>query len=310
MTHHEQDIALLQMVKGCTFGKNAPDKFVGDFTAAFLVRTLRIAIEDSASYLSKFSAFNGNWVGKFTASVRQNDGKQSAVLLVPKSFVQPFKNLRNRPCRVPVPQKGQHEGGVAEEHCKQHLATLAALYRIDFHDGNIRIGCGVFQKIFIGPAQVALLVYPYRGFPFAHLVADLSGQIHISYGQKTGIHIIVDGPLVQHDFVAIIHADLVNGLSLLNERRDDPVDSLKLRWRHSKALPGLAAGRFILFLGEFCFVKVPLQFADLTLLAAVADIRRLVQLGALCFLEVGTGLKALGLEAGTSRYLFARLTSA
>lgn len=48
MTHHEQDIALLQMVKGCTFGKNAPDKFVGDFTAAFLVRTLRIAIEDSA----------------------------------------------------------------------------------------------------------------------------------------------------------------------------------------------------------------------------------------------------------------------
>ena len=94
MTHHEQDIALLQMVKGCTFGKNAPDKFVGDFTAAFLVRTLRIAIEDSASYLSKFSAFNGNWVGKFTASVRQNDGKQSAVLLVPKSFVQPFNLYR------------------------------------------------------------------------------------------------------------------------------------------------------------------------------------------------------------------------
>ena len=43
MTHHEQDIALLQMVKGCTFGKSAPDKFVGDFTAAFLVRTLRIS---------------------------------------------------------------------------------------------------------------------------------------------------------------------------------------------------------------------------------------------------------------------------
>ena len=99
----------------------------------------------------------------------------------------------------------------------------------------------------------------------------------------------------------------MNGLSLLNERRDDPVDSLKLRWRHSKALPGLAAGRFILFLGEFCFVKVPLQFADLTLLAAVADIRRLVQLGALCFLEVGTGLKALGLEAGMTHFSVRKL---
>lgn len=42
MAHHEQDIALLQMVKGCTFGKNAPDKFVCNLTAALLVRTLGI----------------------------------------------------------------------------------------------------------------------------------------------------------------------------------------------------------------------------------------------------------------------------
>lgn len=111
MTHHEQNIALLQVVKGCTFGKNPPDKFVGDFTAALLVGTLRITIKDPTAHLSKFDALNGNRVGKFTATVRQNDGKQSAVLLVPKSFVQPVENLCNRPCRVPVPQKCQYEGG-------------------------------------------------------------------------------------------------------------------------------------------------------------------------------------------------------
>ncbi len=60
MAHHEQDIALLQMVKGCTFGKNAPDKFVGDLTATLLVRTLRITIEDSAAYFSRLGTLNGS----------------------------------------------------------------------------------------------------------------------------------------------------------------------------------------------------------------------------------------------------------
>ena len=43
-----------------------------------------------------------------------------------------------------------------------------------------------------------------------------------------------------------------------------------------KTLPGFTAGRLILILSKFCFVKVLLQFADLTLLAAVTDIRRFV----------------------------------
>lgn len=103
MAHYEQDIALLQTVKRCAFGKNTPDKFVGNLAAALLVGTLRITIKDPAAHLSKFGALNGNRVGKFTASVRQNDGKQSAVLLVPKGFVQPVEKLCNRPCRVSFP---------------------------------------------------------------------------------------------------------------------------------------------------------------------------------------------------------------
>ena len=63
MAHHEQDIALLQMVKGCTFGKNTPDKFVGNLAAALLVRTLGITIEDSAAYFHKPGTLNGDQVG-------------------------------------------------------------------------------------------------------------------------------------------------------------------------------------------------------------------------------------------------------
>ena len=84
MAHHEQNVALLQVVKGCTFWKNTPDKLVCDFTAALLVGTLGIAIKDPAAHLSKLGTLNGERVGKLTASVRENYWKQSA-----KSF----KNL-------------------------------------------------------------------------------------------------------------------------------------------------------------------------------------------------------------------------
>ena len=45
MAHHEQNVALLQVVKGCTFWKNTADKFMCDLTAAFLVGALWIAVD-------------------------------------------------------------------------------------------------------------------------------------------------------------------------------------------------------------------------------------------------------------------------
>ena len=75
MTHHEQDIALLQMVKGCTFGKNAPDKFVGDCTAAFLVRTLRVTVEHSSPTLIVPIEFNAQRVCKLASAVGYNHGE-------------------------------------------------------------------------------------------------------------------------------------------------------------------------------------------------------------------------------------------
>ena len=105
---------------------------------------------------------------------------------------------------------------------------------------------------------MTLLVYPYRWFLLAHFVAYFPGQIHVSHRQKSGIHIVVDGSFVQHDFIRVIHADLVNGLPLLNKRGDDLVDPIQFCRCYSKTLAGLAAGRFIFSLSGFCFVKMTL----------------------------------------------------
>ena len=79
------------MVKGCTLGKDAPNELMGDFTAALLVRALWIAVENPAPYFSEFGALNGYGVSKFTASVCQDNWEQTAILFVPKGFIQPMK---------------------------------------------------------------------------------------------------------------------------------------------------------------------------------------------------------------------------
>ena len=64
-------VTLLQMIKGSPLWKNTSDKLVCNLTAALLVGTLRITIENSASNFSPSGAFNGYRVSKFAAPVSQ-----------------------------------------------------------------------------------------------------------------------------------------------------------------------------------------------------------------------------------------------
>lgn len=122
------------MVKGCTLGKDSANELMGDFTAALLVRALRIAVENPAPYFSEFGTLNGYGVSKFAASVCQDNWEQTTILFVSKNVIQPFKNLRDRPCSVSVSQECQHEIRVAEEYRQQHLAAFASLYRVNLHN--------------------------------------------------------------------------------------------------------------------------------------------------------------------------------
>lgn len=93
------------MVKGHTLGKDSANELMGDFTAALLVRALWIAVENPAPYFSEFGTLNGYGVSKFAASVCQDNWEQTAILFMSKNVIQPFKNLRDRPCSVSVSQE-------------------------------------------------------------------------------------------------------------------------------------------------------------------------------------------------------------
>ena len=72
---------------------------------------------------------------------------------------------------------------------------------------------------------MALLVYTQGLLLFPGSVANLSGQIQVADRKQSCIYVVVDGSFIQHDEVCIVGADLVNGLSPLDKRRDDIVDS-------------------------------------------------------------------------------------
>lgn len=87
MAHHKQDVALPQRIKGCIFRENPANEFMRNLAATLLVGTLRITVENSAPYLTKFGTLNGYRIGKFTASVSQYNGEQTAILFVTKRLI-------------------------------------------------------------------------------------------------------------------------------------------------------------------------------------------------------------------------------
>ena len=78
MAHYEIDVALLQMIKGCTLRQNTAIKYM-NLAAALMVRTLWVAVKYSAANLTVFGAFNRYRVSEFASSVRQKNGKYPAI---------------------------------------------------------------------------------------------------------------------------------------------------------------------------------------------------------------------------------------
>uniref|UniRef100_UPI003AF08E41 hypothetical protein n=1 Tax=Dysosmobacter sp. TaxID=2591382 RepID=UPI003AF08E41 len=70
---------LLKVIKRFAFRQNTPNQFVGYFDAAFLIRGTGIAIENKTAKLIVFILFDGDRIAELTATVSQNDRKESTI---------------------------------------------------------------------------------------------------------------------------------------------------------------------------------------------------------------------------------------
>ena len=89
----------------------------------------------------------------------------------------------------------------------------------------------------------------------------------------------------------------MNRLSLLDQRRNNVVDSPQLGRLSSKALATLTADGLVLILGKLCIIAMPSEFTVASFFASIADIRRLAEFESYHLLKVLTDSKALDLNA-------------
>ena len=163
MTHHKQNIPLPQMVKGYALRDDTENKFMCNLTATLLSGMLRIAVENSArTSPNSVYAIATESVNLLFLSVNMIWNRRQYCSC--SRALYNHSNLYSKPCSVPVSQEYQHEFGTAEK------------YRIDLHEGDIRIDCCVLKKIFLGSSEIALFIYPYRRFLPAHLERTFLGK--------------------------------------------------------------------------------------------------------------------------------------
>ena len=301
MAHQKINVLLGEAVEAHPLGKHSANHLVRNLAAAFLVGTLRVAIKDFRSHGSLRVVFDGGGIRELAPPVCQKDGKQLTEHLPPKDLVHVVKTTRDRPGVVSFPKEREHERTVREIDGQEDTASLASFDGIHFHGIDVRNGLQISQVILIGASLVALLIHAHSPFLFAYPVADFSRKINVADGKEPCVNVVVNGLLVQHDRVRVGGADMMDGLSLPHQGRDDAVEACNLLAGNGKTLAAFAELRFVFSLRLLGRIQLPLQAARASLLASEADVRRLAQPSADLFLVVRTMcVAALAPIAGVS----------
>ena len=282
-----------EAIERSPFGENSADHFVGYLTGALLIGALGITKEDAAAELAGgYVALNGQRISKLAAPVGKDDRKERLKHFSAEDRVKGIEDFRHRSGCVVIPQKCEHEPAVGEEDGEQDFPAPSAFNGVHLDNSGVRIGGHVFKIILVGSPQVALFVYPNRFLLFADTVANFSRQVDVAHGEQTGVDVVVDRLLIQHDLVGVVRADMMNGLPLLNQWGDDVIDAPQFFRRGGDPLTAFAACGLVLFLRSLGVIQVTAKRAAISFFATITDIRRLLVLWAELLFEVFADFEA------------------
>ena len=225
---------------------------------------------------------------------------------MPQLLVEAIENVCDRFGGVVVPNEGEHKGTVSEINSQEYLAAFTAFHGVHLNYRNIRIGFNVLQEVIIGSSYVTLLVDPNGLFLLPDAKAHLPRKVDISGSEKSGIDVVVDGLLVQHDLGTMLDADVVYGMPLLHQRGNDSVNTLQFLIRDSKALAAFTAYVLVFLLGVLGIVEMPLVLAAMPFRTSITDIRGFQNSEAMTFHVFSAGfITSLAAGAAVLAELFA-----
>ena len=240
MVHHPCDVFLSQIVKAGSFRKYAADEFMVDLDRTFLVGTACIAVKDVCpaepiAFDNVFPIFDLLGVGEFASVVGQNDRKQPIEPQSAELLIQAVKDVEDRLLRIGIPKESQHEAGFHKVDCQKTLAADFPNDGIHLDNRGIRVFLHERFELLVRAADPAALVYlEFRFFPSCS-ESYLTRQVDVPDFEKAIVNVIVDRLLAAHEFILVGHIDLMDGMSLPDQRSNDAIEPGDLFFTGRKA---------------------------------------------------------------------------
>ena len=155
MRKHQVNVLLLKVIKRFAFRQNTPNQFVGYFDATFLIRGTGIAIKNKTAKLTVFVLLDGDWIAELTATVSQNDRKESTIGFPSKHGIEVIEHIQNRTGSIVVTQESEKQIAVLEEQSQKDFASNDGVH---LNDRNIRVIRNEAHKIFVSATFIAVPV--------------------------------------------------------------------------------------------------------------------------------------------------------
>ena len=294
VVHHEGHAALCEVVKGPPLGEDPPDQLVVDLDGAFLVRAAGVAVEDMGPAPGRAvrPELHRPRVGELTAVVREDDGEKPFKRLPAHRMVEGVPGIRYGFRRVRITEEGQHEVRVHEMDGEQHLPAPCADDRV--HLDHVGVGMPLHEglEIPVGPAAPAGAVHLELRLLVTGAVFHLTREVDVPHVKEAGIDIVIEGLLAAHELVPVGLIDLVDGLAVADERRDQGIDPAQLQLIGEDSRPALGEVLAAADMGLIGMVEPLFQGTLIQPVAAIADIGGLGPGGAGLFLETAAGIVA------------------
>ena len=125
MVHHKRNVILSILAQIDALRDETSNKLVIPFRGSFLVRSIRIAIENpGSSDTGHRIELNGHGIGELAAVIRKAKPEDTFEFIVTQALVKTVKDIRNRFGRIGVPQESQHHFAFDEMDGQQNLAAF------------------------------------------------------------------------------------------------------------------------------------------------------------------------------------------
>ena len=249
MVHHKGDILLGETIQRSSLGDDTPDHGMVVLRSAFLVRGLWVTVKDTCPAAALRIRFQCRRIGKLTPVVRKHHLEQPAEGIRLQFPIEAVEDVNDGLRGIGIPDESQHELWHCKMQGQKNLTPFLPFYGVHFDDGKARMFFHECEKILVGAPDATLFVHLEAVLLFPALSKAYNPRhVKVFNGKDAALDIIVQGAFVNHDFICMTNAYMVEGLTFYDQWADQGIQPQGFLLGKLDPLPGFGTNRLIFLL--------------------------------------------------------------